>query len=98
MRGCIPKDIAKFKTSFGTYVILINLAAGHGRLQGCETSRKFPSNILDNRLTDGGEVDSLMRQPSFTPQEDFRYSFLLEAESAPGPDAAGRIRSIEKSN
>jgi hypothetical protein len=33
---------------------------------------------LDNRLTDGGEVVSLMRRPPW-------YSFLLEAESTPGP-------------
>jgi hypothetical protein len=38
-----------------------------------------------NRLTDGGEVVSLTRRPSFTPQEDSWYSFLLEAESTPAP-------------
>jgi hypothetical protein len=32
------------------------------------------------------------------PQEDSWYSFLLEVESNPGHSAAGRIRSIEKSN
>jgi hypothetical protein len=41
--------------------------------------------FLDNRLTDGGEVVSLTRRPPFTPQEDSWYSFLLEAESTPGP-------------
>jgi hypothetical protein len=40
---------------------------------------------LDNQLTDGGEVVSLKRRPLFTPQEDSWYSFLLEAESTPGP-------------
>jgi hypothetical protein len=30
-------------------------------------------------------VVSLTRQPPFTSQEDFWYSFLLEAESSPGP-------------
>jgi hypothetical protein len=39
----------------------------------------------DFRLTDGGEVVSLTRRPPFTPQEDSWYSFLLEAESTPGP-------------
>jgi hypothetical protein len=33
----------------------------------------------------GAEVVSLMCQLPFTPQEDFWYSFLLEAESTPGP-------------
>jgi hypothetical protein len=41
-------------------------------------------HFLDSRLTDGGEV-SLTRRPSFTPQEDSWYSFLLEAESTLGP-------------
>jgi hypothetical protein len=39
---------------------------------------------LDNRLTDGGKVVSLMRRPPFTPQEGSWYSFLLETESTPG--------------
>jgi hypothetical protein len=42
-------------------------------------------HFLDNRLTDGGEAVSLMRQPLFTPQEYSWYSFRLEAESTPGP-------------
>jgi hypothetical protein len=37
-----------------------------------------------------------MRRPPFTPHEDFWYSFLLEAESTQGHNAAGRIRSTEK--
>jgi hypothetical protein len=41
-------------------------------------------HFLDNRLTDGSEVVST-RRPPFTPQEDSWYSFLLEAESTPGP-------------
>jgi hypothetical protein len=38
---------------------------GRGGQLGCETSR-LP-HFLDNRLTDGGEVVSLTRQPPFTP-------------------------------
>jgi hypothetical protein len=42
-------------------------------------------HFLDNQLTDGGEVVSLMSQLAmFYPQEDSRHSFLLEAESTPG--------------
>jgi hypothetical protein len=48
--------------------------------------RRRGSNIfLDTRHTDGGEVVSLTRWPPFTPQEDFWYSFLLEAEPTPEP-------------
>jgi hypothetical protein len=51
---------------------------------GCETLRFL--HFLDNRFTDGGEVVSLTRwQTAFYPQEDSWYSFLLEAESNPGP-------------
>jgi hypothetical protein len=42
-------------------------------------------HFLDSRLTDDGEVVSLARRPSFTPQEDSWYSFLLEAESTSKP-------------
>jgi hypothetical protein len=40
--------------------------------------------FLDNRFTDGGEV-SLTCRPLCTYQKDFSYSFLLDAESIPGP-------------
>jgi hypothetical protein len=35
-------------------------------------------HCLDNRLTDGSEVVSLICRSPFTPQEDTWYSFLLE--------------------
>jgi hypothetical protein len=56
---------------------------GRGGPYGCERSR-LPY-LLDNRLTDGGKVVGLTRRAPFTPQEDSWYSFLLEAESTPGP-------------
>jgi hypothetical protein len=40
---------------------------GHEDPQSCDTSRL--SHFLDNQLTDGGEVFSLMRRPSFTPRK-----------------------------
>jgi hypothetical protein len=43
-----------------------------------------PTFSLESRLTDDGEVVSLMCLPPFTTQEDSWYSFLLEAESTPG--------------
>jgi hypothetical protein len=56
---------------------------GRGGPYGCETSRF--SHFVENRLADGGEVVSLTRRPLYTLQEDSWYSFLLEAESTPGP-------------
>jgi hypothetical protein len=69
--------LMKIKTGKATPV------TGRGGPYGCETSR-LP-HFLDSRLTDGCEVVSLTRRPPFTPQEDSWYSFLLEAESTPGP-------------
>jgi hypothetical protein len=51
--------------------------------QGCDVPR-LP-HLLDNQPRDGGKVVSLTRQSPFVPQEDFSYSFLLKAESTPGP-------------
>jgi hypothetical protein len=62
------------------------LVTDRGGPQGCETPR-FP-HFLGTRLTDGGEVVSFTSRPPFNPspsQEDSCYSFLLEAESTPGP-------------
>jgi hypothetical protein len=56
---------------------------GHRGVQDCEMLRV--PHCLDSRLTDGDEVVSLTRRPPFTPQEDSWYSFLLDAESNPGP-------------
>jgi hypothetical protein len=44
-----------------------------------------PTFSLDMRLTDGANIVSLTRRLPFTPHEDSCYSFLLEAESTPGP-------------
>jgi hypothetical protein len=42
---------------------------------------RFPRSphCLDSRLTDGGEVVSLMFRPRFAPRK-IRYSFLLETD------------------
>jgi hypothetical protein len=40
-------------------------------------------HFLNIRLTDGGEVVKAYTSAALYPQEDFWYSFLLEAESAP---------------
>jgi hypothetical protein len=56
---------------------------GHGGPKVCDMSR-FP-HFLDNQIMDGCEGVSFTRRSPFTPQEDSWYSFLLEAESTPGP-------------
>jgi len=52
---------------------------------GPEGSRKL--RLLDFVTTaqDGGKVVSLTHQPLLTPRNYSWYSFLLEAESTPGP-------------
>jgi hypothetical protein len=60
-----------------------NPVTSHGGPYGCETLRV--PHYLDSRLTDGGKVVNLTRRPLFTLQEGSWYSFLLEAESTPGP-------------
>jgi hypothetical protein len=64
-------------------VYIIYPVTGREGPYGSETSR-LP-HFLDNRLTDGGKVVSLTRRLPFTPQENSWYSFLLDAESTPGP-------------
>jgi hypothetical protein len=48
-------------------------------------ARRLRNTVLDNRHKGGGKDVSLTHQAPFKPQEDFWYSFLLEAESKPGP-------------
>jgi hypothetical protein len=79
---CVPANFVDVKFSYGLNKKKAIPVTGRGGPESCETS-KLP-NFLHDRLTDGGEVVSLMRQPPFTPQEDSWYSLLLEAESTPG--------------
>jgi hypothetical protein len=55
-------------------------------------------HFLDAQVTDGGEVVSLTRQLPFTPRKipGTHFSYMLSQHQ--GDSAAGRIRSIEKSN
>jgi hypothetical protein len=59
-------------------------------------------HFLNNRLTDGGEVVSLTGRPPFTPQEDSWYSFLLDADSTPGPylqlEGLGQFKNLMTSS
>jgi len=52
---------------------------------GPEGSRKlrFPEYVT--MAKDGSKVDRLTHRPLFTPRKYSCYSFLLEAESTPGP-------------
>jgi hypothetical protein len=46
--------------------------------------RRQGSHILDNPLTDDGDIEPY-GPVAFYPQENPWYSFLLEAEFTPGP-------------
>ena len=52
---------------------------------GPEGSRKLRFPDYMTMAQDGGKVVSLMHQPLFNPRKCSWYSFLLEAESTPGP-------------
>jgi hypothetical protein len=67
-------------TSFNHKAVAV---AGCEGPQGCESSR-LP-HFLDSRLTDGGKVCQPYKPAALYPQEDSWYSFLVEAESTPGP-------------
>jgi hypothetical protein len=69
---------------------------GRGGPSVCETLR-LP-HVLDNRLTDGGEVISLKRLPSFTPRNIPGTHFCKKLSRPHNHIAAGRIKSIEKSD
>ena len=52
---------------------------------GPEGSRKLRFPDFMTTAQDGGKVLSLTHQPPFIPRKYSWYSFLLEAESTPGP-------------
>jgi hypothetical protein len=62
---------------------------GRGGLRCCEVL-KIPI-CLDDRLTAGGEMVSLMRRQPFSHTKIFWYSFLLQTEQTLGPSAAERL-------
>jgi hypothetical protein len=70
---------------------------GHGGPYGCER-RGSHTRMLGNRLTDDGEVVSLTCQPPFTPRKIPGTHFCYKLSRPQDYSAAGRIRSIEKSN
>jgi hypothetical protein len=55
-------------------------------------------HFLDNWLTDGGEVVRLTGRPPFTPKKIPGTHFCYRLIGPQDHSAAGRIRSIEKSN
>jgi hypothetical protein len=66
----------------------------HEGPQGCETSRL--QHFLHSRLPDGGEVSLTCRHP--LPPGRFLVLISVRGWVDPRASAAGRIRSIEKSN
>jgi hypothetical protein len=78
------------------YLIMVTPVTGRGGPQGCETSR-LP-HFLDSRLTDGREVVSLTHRSPFTPRKVHGTHFCWRISRPQGHNAAGSIRSIEKSS
>jgi hypothetical protein len=62
---------------------------GHGDLQGCEML--MIPHFLGSPLSDGSRVVSFTCQQQFTPQEDFWYTFLLEADPTLGPQCSWNV-------
>jgi hypothetical protein len=62
--------------------------------EGYETSR-LP-HLLDNWLTDGGDVISLMRRPPFIPRKILGTHFYQMLSRSHGHSAVERIRLTEK--
>jgi len=52
---------------------------------GPEVSRKLRLPDFVTTAQDGGKVVSFTHRPPLPPRKYSRYSFLLEAESTPGP-------------
>jgi hypothetical protein len=71
-------------------------ATGRGGPLGCGTSRLL--HILDNRLTDNGEVVSLTCRSTFAPEMISGAYFCYKLSRPRDHSAARRIRLIEKSN
>jgi hypothetical protein len=63
----------------------------------CKRLSRLP-HFLDSRLTDGDKVVSLTHRPHFTPRKIPGTHFYYRLSRPQGHSAAGRIRSIEKSN
>jgi hypothetical protein len=82
-----PVMIHFFKPFFVTIIVQCKISketvTGSGGAWGCETSR-LP-HFIYKRLSVGGTVGMLKFRLPFIPQEDCWNSFLLEAESTPGP-------------
>jgi hypothetical protein len=72
-------------------------ATGRGGPSGYEMSR-LPYFVIDNRLTEGGEVVSIMRWLIFTHRKIPSTHFCYKLSRPHDHSANGRIKSIEKSN
>jgi len=79
------------------YRVIVCIVKGKGKavpLQAWtdpEGSRKLRFPDFVTTAQDGGKIVSLTHRPPLPPRKYSWYSFLLEAESSPGPSAIGRI-------
>jgi len=72
-------------TNLKIYYLVFKKSVPLQARRGQEGSRKLRFPDYMTAAQDGGKVVSLTHRPLFTPRKYSWYSFLLEAESAPGP-------------
>src|SRR5215469_14131233 len=78
--------ISKYSTNIPPIIIINKCKAIPLQAwSGPEGYRKLRFPDFMTTAQDGGKVVSLTHRPPFTPRKYTWYSFLLEAESTPGP-------------
>ena len=76
--------VAGFALEYYFFVqTIVKVNQSHYRPEVPREKLRFPDYVT--MAQDGGKVDSLTHRLLFTPRKYSWYSFLIEAESTPGP-------------